>query len=101
MRLALILALPCVLGAQLIPSGSPIPKDSHPPVIFLNGYQPSCTDSSFSSTFGNADQVLRAAQITSVFFDNCTITSSTFSRPTIETLGAAFGTFLRGLRYTD
>ena len=55
----------------------------------------------FPSTFGNADQVLQAGQIASVFFDNCTITSPTSGRPTIEALGAAFGTFLGGLRYTD
>ncbi len=36
-----------------------------------------------------------------MFFDNCTITSTTSAKPTIEALGAAFGTFLRGLRYTD
>ncbi len=101
MRLALFLALPCLLGAQLIQPGSPIPKGSHPPAVFLNGYQPFCSGSSFSSTFGNADQVLQAKQITSVFFDNCTITGPTSGRPTIEALGAAFGTFLRGLRYTD
>jgi len=101
MRLALFLALPCLLGAQLIPSGSPIPKGPNPPVVFLNGYQPSCTGSSFAGTFGNADQVLQAGQTVSVFFDNCTITTPTSVRPTIEALGAAFGTFLRGLRYTD
>jgi triacylglycerol esterase/lipase EstA (alpha/beta hydrolase family) len=101
MRLALFLALPCLLGAQLIPSGSPIPKGPNPPVVFLNGYQAFCTGSSFSATFANADQVLQAAQMASVFFDNCTITSPTSGRPTIEALGAAFGTFLSGLRYTD
>lgn len=101
MRFALFLAVPCFLGAQLIPSGSPIPKGANPPVVFLNGYQTSCSSSSFSGTFGNADQVLQAAQLTSVFFDNCSIAGTTSSRPTIEALGAAFGTFLRGLRYTD
>ena len=101
MRLALFLALPCLLGAQLIPSGSLIPKGPNLPVIFLNGYQASCAGSSFSSTFGNADQVLQAEHITSVFFDNCTVTSPTSGRPAIEALGAAFETFLRGLRYTD
>lgn len=101
MRLALFLAVPCLLGAQLIQPGSPIPKGSHPPAVFLNGYQPFCSGSSFSSTFGNADQVLQAGQIASVFFDNCTVTNPTSVRPTIEALGAAFGTFLRGLRYTD
>jgi uncharacterized protein (TIGR03437 family) len=101
MRLVLFLALPCLLGAQLIPSGSPVPKGPNPPVVFLNGYQPLCSESSFSGTFGNADQVLQATQTSSVFFDNCTITIPTSGRPTIEALGAAFGTFLRGLRYTD
>jgi uncharacterized protein (TIGR03437 family) len=100
-RIALLLALPCLLRAQLIPSGSPISKGPNPPVVFLNGYQPSCTGASFSNTFGNADQVLQAARITSIFFDNCTVTSATSGRPTIEALGAAFGTFLRGLRYTN
>ncbi len=101
MRIALLLALPCLLRAQLIPSGSPIPKGPNPPVVFLNGYQPSCTGAGFSNTFGNAGQVLQVARIASVFFDNCAITSSISGRPTIEALGAAFGTFLRGLRYTD
>src|SRR3954469_11421816 len=101
MRLSLFLALPCLLSAQLIPSGSPIPKGPNPPVVFLNGYQPSCSGSSFSGTFGNADQVLQAAQIASVFFDNCAVTSTSSGRPTIEQLGSAFGTFLHGLRYTD
>ncbi len=101
MRLALALALPCLLRAQLIPSGSPISKGPNPPVVFLNGYQPSCTGTSFSSTFGNADQVLQVAGITSVFFDNCAITGPISGRPTIEELGAALGSFLRGLRYAD
>jgi pimeloyl-ACP methyl ester carboxylesterase len=101
MRLALFLAVPCLLGAQLIPSGSPIPKGPHPPVVFMNGYQPSCGNSSFSSTFGNADQILQAGQVSSVFFDNCTVTSSSSGRPAIEALGVAFGAFLGGLRHTD
>jgi uncharacterized protein (TIGR03437 family) len=101
MRLALVLALPCLLRAQLIPFGSPIPKGPNPPAVFLNGYQPSCTGASFSGTFGNADKVLQVAGIASVFFDNCAITSPTSGRPAIEELGAAFGSFLRGLRYGD
>jgi uncharacterized protein (TIGR03437 family) len=101
MRLALVLALPCLLRAQLMPSDSPISKGPNPPVVFLNGYQPSCEDSSFSSTFGNAGQVLQAVGITSVFFDNCAFTSPISGRPSIEELGAAFGSFVRGLRYAD
>jgi uncharacterized protein (TIGR03437 family) len=101
MRLAVLFALPCLLGAQLIPSGSPIPKGPNPPAVFLNGYQPSCSGSSFAGTFANADQVLQAGQIASVFFDNCAIAGPTSGRPTIEALGAAFGTFLQSLRYTD
>ncbi len=101
MRLVLFLVLPCLLGAQTVPSGSPIPKGSNPPVVFLNGYQISCPSGGFSDTFGNADKVLAASQIASVFFDNCGVTSTTSGRPTIEALGIAFGTFLSGLRYTD
>jgi uncharacterized protein (TIGR03437 family) len=99
MRFLMLLALPCLLGAQLVPNGSPIPKGSNPPVIFLNGYQSPCAGSSFSGTFGNADKVLAASQIASVFFDNCSVSSS--GTPTIEALGIAFGKFLSGLRYTD
>jgi len=101
MRLYLLILLPGLLSAQLIPSGSPIPKGPHPPVVFLNGYQVSCPSGGFSGTFGNADKVLEASQIASIFFDNCTVTSSTSSRPTIEALGIAFGNFLGALRYSD
>ena len=65
--------------------------------MFLNGYQLSCGGSSFSGTFGTADTVLQANQIVSLFFDNCTVPN----KPSIETLGMAFGTFLAGLKYTD
>lgn len=101
MRLCILLFLPGLLSAQLVPSGSPIPKGANPPVVFINGYQLSCPSGGFSDTFGNADKVLAASQISSVFFDNCTVTSSTSSRPTIEALGAAFGSFLGTLHYTD
>ncbi len=101
MRLCILLFLPGLLGAQLVPSGSPVPKGANPPVVFINGYQLSCPSGGFSDTFGSADKVLAASQIASVFFDNCAVTSSTSSRPTIEALGAAFGTFLGTLRYTD
>jgi uncharacterized protein (TIGR03437 family) len=101
MRLCFLLALPGLLGAQLIPSGSLIPKGPNPPVVFLNGYQLSCPSGGFSDTFGNADKVLETSQIASVFFDNCTVTSPVPGRPTIEALGAAFGTFLGSLHYTD
>jgi uncharacterized protein (TIGR03437 family) len=101
MRLCIFLLLPGLLSAQLVPSGSPIPKGANPPVVFINGYQLSCPSGGFSDTFGNADKVLAASQIASVFFDNCTVASSTSSRPTIEALGAAFGTFLGTLHYTD
>jgi len=101
MRLCILLLLPWLLSAQLIPSGSPIPKGAHPPVVFISGYQISCPSGGFSGTFGNADKVLEANQIASVFFDNCTVASSTPGRPTIEALGAAFGSFLGSLHYTD
>ena len=72
-------------------------KGNNPPVVFLNGYQLVCAGSSFSGTFGIADQVLAANGISSAFFDNCSVAG----KPSIEDLGKAFGTFLSGLRYTD
>ncbi len=101
MRLVFLLALPLVCHAQLIPVGMPIPKGPNPPVVFLDGYQFGCTSgpTSFASTFGIADQVLQSANIASVFFDNCTVQSS--SEPSIEALGMAFGQFLAGLKYAD
>lgn len=100
MRLSLLLALPALLSAQLVPPGSPIPKGTNRPVIFMNGYQSTCP-SGFSDTFGNADKVLAASQIASVFFDNCIVASPNPGKPSIEAVGGAFATFLGGLRYTD
>jgi uncharacterized protein (TIGR03437 family) len=101
MRLAFLLLLPCLVGAQLIPNGAPIPKGPNPPAVFLNGYQLGCTSpSDFAGTFGNADQVLQASGIASVFFDNCTVTAAS-GQPTIEAIGIAFAKFLAGLKYTD
>jgi uncharacterized protein (TIGR03437 family) len=85
------------LFAQLIGSGQPIPRTTLPPVVFLNGYQEDCSGSSFSSTFGIADQVLQSNGEVSLFFDNCTLPG----QPPIETLGAAFASYLAALKYTD
>jgi uncharacterized protein (TIGR03437 family) len=101
MRLCFFLALPCLLGAQLIPPGSPIPKGPNPPAVFLNGYQSSCPSGGFSATFGNADKVLESGHIATVFFDNCTVANPNPGRLTIEALGTAFASFLGGLRYAD
>jgi uncharacterized protein (TIGR03437 family) len=76
---------------------SQLVKGSNPPVVFLNGYQESCSGSSFAGTFGIADQVLATNGISSTFFDNCSVSG----KPPIEDLAAAFGTFLAGLKYTD
>src|SRR5229473_1029585 len=100
MRLGLFLLLPGFLAAQLIPAGQPVPKGPNPPVVFLNGYQLSCSGSSFSGTFANADKVLQASQIASVFFDNCTVPGNP-AKPSIEAVGSAFGQFLASLRFTD
>jgi uncharacterized protein (TIGR03437 family) len=97
MSFTVFLALPFALGAQLIPTGQPIPKGANLPVVFLNGYQIDCGGSNFSGTFGNADAVLQASQIVTLFFDNCSVPN----KPSIELLGAAFGQFLAGLKYTD
>jgi uncharacterized protein (TIGR03437 family) len=83
--------------AQLIPVGQPIPRTGKPPVVFLNGLQNGCANSSFSSAFAVADQIVQANGEASVFFDNCTVSGS----PSIEKLGASFGTLLSGLTYTD
>lgn len=85
-----------LLWGQLIPAGTPVPKKDKPPVVFLNGYQGACTDHSFASTFGIADQVLQANGEVSLFFDNCTAPGKS-----IEELGAAFGSFLANLKYDD
>jgi uncharacterized protein (TIGR03437 family) len=66
-------------------------------VVFLNGYQNDCGNSSFASNFGIADQLLQADGRVSLFWNNCDIPN----RPSIETLGAAFGKYLAGLRYDD
>jgi uncharacterized protein (TIGR03437 family) len=99
MRPALFLFLTSLLPAQLIPTGQPIPKGANLPVVFVNGYQLGCPNgpASFSGTFGNADKVLQANQIVSVFFDICTVPNN----PSIEALGAALGQFLGALKYTD
>jgi len=72
-------------------------KGSNPPVVFLNGYQETCSGSSFAGTFGIADQVLSANGISSTFFDNCSVAG----KPSIEVLAQAFASFLAGLKYTD
>jgi uncharacterized protein (TIGR03437 family) len=95
--LAVFLALPFTLGAQLIPAGQPVPKGPNTPVVFLNGYQIDCGGSNFAGTFGNADTVLQASQIVTLFFDNCSLSD----KPSIEALGIAFGQFLASLKYTD
>lgn len=97
-RLYLAFLLPCLLSAQLIPVGQPLPKGAKPPAVFLNGYQSGCISAStFAGTFGNADAVLQASQIATVFFDNCSVPGN----PSIEALGIAFGQFLANLKYTD
>lgn len=97
-RFTIALTFPVSLVcAQLIPSGSPVPRTSKPPVVFLNGHQNFCGTESFSSTFGNADRVLQANGEVSIFFDNCDVPG----KPPIEGLADAFGTFLSKLQYTD
>jgi uncharacterized protein (TIGR03437 family) len=82
--------------AQLIPSGTPVPRTTLPPVVFINGYQATCP-SRFSDTFGTADQVLQSHGQVSLFFSTCSLALT----DSIEDLGASFASFLTGLRYTD
>jgi 4-hydroxy-2-oxoheptanedioate aldolase len=96
MRFAVFLFLPFIASAQLVTPTS-IPNGAIP-VVFLNGYQLGCTgDTGFSSNFGNADKVLQASGLVSVFFDNCSVSGG----PSIETLGTAFGNLLASLRYVN
>ena len=81
---------------QLIPPAAPLPRTSKPPVVFINGHQNLCP-SSFSDTFGVADQVLQSNGEVSLFFNTCSVPSTA----SIEDLGAAFAGFLAGLRYQD
>jgi uncharacterized protein (TIGR03437 family) len=96
MRLAILFLFPFIACAQMVaPTAVPIGSI---PVVFLDGYQLGCTgDSSFKSNFGNADTVLQASNLVTVYFDNCSVPNV----PPIETLGAAFGQFLAKLTYTD
>jgi uncharacterized protein (TIGR03437 family) len=106
MRIALRLFaffIPAILGAQLVPAGQPVPTGPNPPVVFLDGYQAGCIGSDFASNFAAADKLLQAHSIVTLYFDNCTVTGplGAGGKPDIETLGAAFGKFLAGLKYTD
>ncbi|MDP9054742.1 MAG: IPT/TIG domain-containing protein [Acidobacteriota bacterium] len=95
MRFAFLLFLPVIGGAQLV-TPSTVPNGVVP-VVFLNGYQQGCTgDSSFSANFANADKVLQASNLVSVYFDNCSASGAS-----IEALGAAFGQFLNSLKYVN
>ena len=82
---------------QLVTNPRAIPRTGNPPVIFLNGYEPSCSTVTFSGEFGIADQVLQSANRATLFFNNCAITG----KPTIEALGTAFGAYLATLTYSD
>lgn len=95
--LAVALLLPIAAFAQLIPNGSPVPRRSSPPVVFMNGYQNDCGGSNFAGTFGNADQILQSNGRVSLYFNNCNAPQ----RTSIESLGKGFGDFLTGLKYDD
>jgi hypothetical protein len=90
-RCALLLALGGIasVSGQLIPSGMPLPRTAKPPVVFLNGYQLDCSSSSFSGSFGIADQVLESNGEVSVFFNNCMVAG----KPPLETLARPLARF--------
>ena len=85
------------VSGQFVGNPQAIPRTGHPPVVFLNGFEVDCGSASFQKAFGIADQVLQANGRASLFFNNCSISG----RPSIEKLGAAFGSFLAGLTYDD
>jgi uncharacterized protein (TIGR03437 family) len=82
---------------QLIPSGSPVPITTLPPVVFVNGYQFEGCPTTFAGTFGIADQVLQGKGEASLFFNTCSLLQTA----TIEDLAAAFASFLAALKYTN
>lgn len=98
-RCGLLAGLSVALAAQaqLIPSGTQVPVTPLPPVVFINGFQFEGCPATFAGTFGIADQVLQANGEVSLFFNTCSLASTA----TIEDLGAALGTFLSGLTYTN
>ncbi len=72
-------------------------QTAKPPVVFLNGYQSSCSGSQFSNTFGKFDQFFQATGRTTLFFDNCAYGG----KPTIEELGNDFRDYLAGLKFPE
>ena len=92
MRVGLLLGLLLALAAeaQLIPSGTPVPVTTLPPVVFINGFQFEGCPSTFAGTFGIADQVLQSNGEVSLFFSTCSLPSTA----SIEDLAGAFATFL-------
>jgi uncharacterized protein (TIGR03437 family) len=90
-----LFALPAF--AQLIPSGTPVPMTTLPPVVFINGFQFEGCPSTFADTFGIADQVLQSNGEVTLFFSTCSLPSTA----TIEDLAGAFATFLEGLQFTN
>jgi uncharacterized protein (TIGR03437 family) len=91
------LLLASAARAQLIPSGTPVPVTTLPPVVFINGFQFAGCPSTFADSFGIADQVLQSNGQVTLFFSTCSLPSSA----TIEDLAGAFATFLSGLQYTN
>src|SRR5260370_10500125 len=83
------------LFAKVISPDQPVPRTTSPPVVFVNGYQNDCGNSSFANTFGIADQVLHASGNLSLYFNNCTVAG----KSSIERLGTSFGAFLSSLKY--
>jgi uncharacterized protein (TIGR03437 family) len=92
-----LIVLAPILHAQLIPAGQPLPRKAKPPVVFLNGYQPFCSETPFATNFGKFDQLFQATGRVTAFFDNCTLNG----KPPIEQVASAFAAFLSALRYDD
>jgi uncharacterized protein (TIGR03437 family) len=93
-----ILVCGATASAQLVTNVGAIPRTGKPPVVFVNGYQNSCSGTTFQGTFGSADQVLQGDARASVFFDSCKYGDN---HPPIEDLGNKLGEFLRSLKYDN
>ena len=89
---ALLLSIGTANG-QLVTDVTAIPNTGRPPVVFVNGYQRTCSGATFAGTFGRpttCSKLMLAYRYSSITAPN----ESPTNHPPIETLGNAFGRFL-------
>ncbi len=79
-----------------------LPAPARPPVILMNGFQLSCSDTASTlaasaDTFDQLANLLQADGATVSYFNNCAYGSNV----SIEQLAGQLGTYIAGLQYTD